>query len=209
MGGSGPFISMLGAFSRARRPLQPWRPRPRVPGRRPRDGSRPLDRQLPLAVRMGRATGSACELAGAWATAFERRVFDTPLPGARSGARGAAISRTCPCRIDGRTTASEGGDMKQHAVTMLGTGLIADFYTMTLHGQRNRDRVRVAYSRSAEPGAAFSERHGTPEHTTDMAAAIRQPETDLVVIGLPTFLHEEAVYEVAAAGEAHLITKPC
>ena len=34
--------------------------------------------------------------------------------------------------------------MKQHAVTMLGTGLIGDFYTQTLHGQRNRDRVRVS-----------------------------------------------------------------
>ena len=42
--------------------------------------------------------------------------------------------------------------MKQHKVTMLGTGLIGDFYTMTLHGQRNRDRVQMVYSRSAERG---------------------------------------------------------
>jgi hypothetical protein len=34
--------------------------------------------------------------------------------------------------------------MQTHAVTMLGTGLIGDFYTMTLHGQRGRDRVRPA-----------------------------------------------------------------
>ena len=34
--------------------------------------------------------------------------------------------------------------MSGHRVTMLGTGLIGDFYTMTLHGQRSRDRVRVA-----------------------------------------------------------------
>ena len=31
---------------------------------------------------------------------------------------------------------------------MLGTGLIGLFYTVTLHGQRNRDRVEVVYSRS-------------------------------------------------------------
>jgi hypothetical protein len=31
---------------------------------------------------------------------------------------------------------------------MLGTGLIGDFYTMTLHGQRNRDRVEVPDGRS-------------------------------------------------------------
>ena len=38
--------------------------------------------------------------------------------------------------------------MQQHAITLLGTGLIGDFYAMTLHGQRGRDRVRVVYSRS-------------------------------------------------------------
>ena len=38
--------------------------------------------------------------------------------------------------------------MQQHRITMLGTGLIGDFYTMTLHGQRGRDRVRVVYSRT-------------------------------------------------------------
>jgi predicted dehydrogenase len=99
-------------------------------------------------------------------------------------------------------------DVKQHSVTMLGTGLIGDFYTMTLHGQRNRDRVRVVYSRSAERGQAFSERHGIPEHTTDMLAAIRHPETDTVIVGLPNFLHEEAVNAVAAAGKPVLVTKP-
>ena len=43
--------------------------------------------------------------------------------------------------------------MDGHAITMLGTGLIADFYTNTLHGQRGRDRVRIVYSRNAERGA--------------------------------------------------------
>ena len=47
---------------------------------------------------------------------------------------------------------------------MLGTGLIGDFYTMTLHGQRGADRVRVVYSRTEERGEAFSERWDIPEH---------------------------------------------
>jgi predicted dehydrogenase len=81
---------------------------------------------------------------------------------------------------------------------MLGTGLIGDFYTMTLHGQRNRDRVQVVYSRSAERGDAFGERHDIPESTTDMQAAIEHPDTDVVVIALPNFLHEETVSLVAA-----------
>jgi predicted dehydrogenase len=98
--------------------------------------------------------------------------------------------------------------MQQHQVTMLGTGLIGDFYTTTLHGQRNRDRVQVVYSRSEPRGAAFSERHDIPEHTTDMVAAVNHPETDVVVVGLPNFLHEEAVGLAAKAGKAVLCTKP-
>ena len=98
--------------------------------------------------------------------------------------------------------------MQSHAITMLGTGFIGNFYTMTLHGQRRRDRVRVAYARSEERGRAFGERWDIPEVTTDMEAAIRHPETDVVVIGLPNYLHEEAVEAVAAAGKAVLCTKP-
>jgi predicted dehydrogenase len=98
--------------------------------------------------------------------------------------------------------------MQQHAVTILGTGLIADFYAMTLHGQRGRDRVRVVYSRSEERGRAFTERWAIPESTTDMDAAIRHADTDVVIVALPNHLHEEAVKAVAAAGKAVLCTKP-
>ena len=98
--------------------------------------------------------------------------------------------------------------MDGHAITMLGTGLIGDFYTNTLHGQRSRDRVRVVYSRSAARGEAFRERWSIPESTTDLAAAVNHPATDVVVVGLPNFLHEEAVGLAAKAGKAILCTKP-
>ena len=98
--------------------------------------------------------------------------------------------------------------MQARSITMLGTGLIGDFYTMTLHGQRGRDAVRVVYSRSEARGQAFQERWGVPESTTDLEAAIRHPETDVVVIGVPNFMHEEAVSIAAGAGKAILCTKP-
>ena len=79
------------------------------------------------------------------------------------------------------------------SIAMLGTGLIGDFYTMTLHGQRGRDRVAVAYSRSEERGKAFRERWDIPRSTTSMAEAINDDEVDVVVIGLPNFLHEESI----------------
>jgi predicted dehydrogenase len=98
--------------------------------------------------------------------------------------------------------------MATHAITMLGTGLIGEFYTMTLHGQRRPDRVRVVYSRSDGRGEAFAERWGIPEHTTDLAAAINHPDTDVVVVGLPNHLHEEAITLCAEARKAVLCTKP-
>jgi predicted dehydrogenase len=98
--------------------------------------------------------------------------------------------------------------MQAHHVTMLGTGLIGDFYTATLHGQRGRDHVRVVFSKSEARAAAFAERWSIPEDTTDMKAAIEHDDTDVIVVGLPNYLHEEAVGMAAAAGKAVLCTKP-
>jgi predicted dehydrogenase len=95
-----------------------------------------------------------------------------------------------------------------HRVAILGTGLIGDFYTMTLHGQRGRDRVQVVYSRSEERGAAFRERWGVPESTTSIEEAVGHPEVDTVVVGLPNHMHLEAVEAAAGAGKAVLVTKP-
>jgi predicted dehydrogenase len=91
---------------------------------------------------------------------------------------------------------------------MLGTGLIGLFYTVTLHGQRNRDGVHVVYSRSRERADAFAAEHGIPHASTELEEAIAHPETDTVVIGLPNQLHEEAVELAAGHGKAILCTKP-
>ena len=75
--------------------------------------------------------------------------------------------------------------MQAHRITMLGTGLIGDFYTMTLHGQRGRDWVETVYSCSEERGQAFDARWGIPHHTTSMEEAITHPDSSIVVVGLP------------------------
>jgi predicted dehydrogenase len=95
-----------------------------------------------------------------------------------------------------------------HRITMLGTGLIGMFYTMTLHGQRGRDRVHMVFSRTEERARAFAQERGIPRWTTDIEEAIRDPETDVVVVGLPNHLHKEAVLAAADAGKAILCTKP-
>jgi predicted dehydrogenase len=98
--------------------------------------------------------------------------------------------------------------MKSQKIAMLGTGLIGTFYTMCIHGQRSRDRVHAVYSRTEERANTFAGQWGIPRTYTDMAAAISDPETDTVVIGLPNHMHHEAVMLAAAAGKAILCTKP-
>lgn len=97
---------------------------------------------------------------------------------------------------------------QSHKITMLGTGLIGMFYTMTLHGQRSRDQVVMVYSHTEEHARQFAEDWGIPHWTTDLAEAINHPETDTVVNGLPNFLHVEVTELTAAAGKALLCTKP-
>ena len=85
-----------------------------------------------------------------------------------------------------------------HRITMLGGGFIGNFYTQTLHGGRSQDRVQVVYSRSAERARNSAAAWGVPRWTTDMAEAIDDAETDVVVVGLPNHLHKDAVLLAAA-----------
>ena len=98
--------------------------------------------------------------------------------------------------------------MTGHRVTMLGTGLIGLFYTMTLHGKRGRDQVQVVYSRTQERAEAFAAEWGVPHSTTDLEEAIAHPETDVVVVGLPNDLHEQVIELAAHQGKSILCTKP-
>jgi len=97
---------------------------------------------------------------------------------------------------------------KEHKITMLGTGLIGLFYTMTLHNQRAKDRVHMVYSRSKEKASKFAGVWDIPRSSDDLWEAIGDPETDTVVIGLPNHLHKEAVELAVKAGKNILCTKP-
>lgn len=95
-----------------------------------------------------------------------------------------------------------------HKVTMLGTGLIGMFYTKTLHRNRSLDQVAVVYSRTEERAKHFASEWHIPKYTTNLEDAINDPATDVVVIGLPNNLHEEAVRLATRAGKHILCTKP-
>src|SRR5262249_55272345 len=144
-----------------------------------------------------RAGSGWAQTGPAWSTAAD--WLSSRSRSARAAARKALGSP--PMATDSPAT---GG----HRVTMLGTGLIGLFYTRTLHGRRNRDRVGVVYSRTEERARAFAEAEGVPEWTTDLEQAVAHAATDTVVVGLPNDLHEEAVELCARHGKAVLCTKP-
>ncbi|MBN1997509.1 Gfo/Idh/MocA family oxidoreductase [candidate division KSB1 bacterium] len=95
-----------------------------------------------------------------------------------------------------------------HKITMLGTGLIGMFYTMTIHSQRGRDRVVNIFSRSKERAEKFAGEWNIPKYSTDLDEALNDPDSDVVIIGIPNHLHKEAVVKAAQAGKAVLCTKP-
>lgn len=93
-------------------------------------------------------------------------------------------------------------------ISLLGTGLIGTFYTMSLHGHRSRDKVVNVYSRTEERAQEFAEEWGISRWTTEMDEAIEDDEAEVVIIALPNFLHKEAALKAASAGKAVLCTKP-
>jgi len=97
---------------------------------------------------------------------------------------------------------------QSHRIALLGAGLIGTFYTMTIHGQRSRDRVHTVCAATDAEAAAFAARWGIPRSTSDIVRAVEDPETDVVIVGLPNNLHKTAVLAAARAGKPVLCTKP-
>ena len=95
-----------------------------------------------------------------------------------------------------------------HKITLLGAGLIGMFYAQSLHGHRRKDRIHVVFSRTEAHAKEFAETWNIPKWTTDMREAIYDPETDVVIVGVPNNMHKQAVLMAADAGKTVLCTKP-
>ncbi|MEA3326725.1 MAG: Gfo/Idh/MocA family oxidoreductase [Chloroflexota bacterium] len=95
-----------------------------------------------------------------------------------------------------------------HKISMLGAGFIGMFYTKAIQRSRSEDVVKIVYNRTPETAKQFSEDYNIARWTGDMDEAINDPETDVVVVGLPNFQHKEAIIKSAKAGKAVLCTKP-
>lgn len=93
-------------------------------------------------------------------------------------------------------------------ISLLGTGLIGSFYAMSLHGQRRKDVINNVCSIPAESAKEFAHKWNIPKYTTSMKEAIEEPETDIVIVALPNYLHKEAILMACRAKKHVLCTKP-
>lgn len=91
---------------------------------------------------------------------------------------------------------------------MLGSGFIARFYADSLQGQRSRDKIVSVYSRREESAKKFAEDYQVAHQTTEMEAAVSNPEVEVVCISLPNNLHEAAVLLCCKHKKAVICTKP-
>lgn len=95
-----------------------------------------------------------------------------------------------------------------HKIALLGTGLIGRFYTQSLLRYRGKDEISVVVAATQDEAASFAREFGIAHPMTDIAAAVRDPEIDTVIIGLPNYLHKQAALLAAEAGKSVLCTKP-
>ena len=92
--------------------------------------------------------------------------------------------------------------------SLLGTGLIGTFYTMSLHGQRRNDLIHNVCSTPEESAKDFAKKWNIPKYTSSMKEAIEDPDTDIVIVALPNYLHKEAILMACKAKKHVLCTKP-
>jgi predicted dehydrogenase len=93
-------------------------------------------------------------------------------------------------------------------ISLLGTGLIGTFYTMSLLGQRRKDVIHHVCSAHEESAREFALKWDIPKYTTDLRVAVEDPDTEVVIVALPNYLHKEAILMACNAGKHVLCTKP-
>jgi len=93
-------------------------------------------------------------------------------------------------------------------ISLLGTGLIGTFYTMSLHSQRRKDLIKIVCSLPESAAKDFAEKYKIPKYTASMKEAIEDSETEIVIVALPNYLHKEAILMACKAKKHILCTKP-
>ena len=92
-------------------------------------------------------------------------------------------------------------------IGILGSGFVSNFYMEGLKDVR-RHEVVANFSRTTDTANEFGARWDIPDQYDDMAALCARSDIDLVLIGLPNFMHLEGARIAAEHGKHVVCTKP-
>lgn len=96
--------------------------------------------------------------------------------------------------------------MKKVKIGLIGGGMIHNAH---MQGYLKRNDVEViAVCALPEQVNAFAQLYSIPKIYTDIDKIVRDPDIDIIDIGLPVHLHEEAVIKAAEEGKGVLCEKP-
>jgi len=93
-------------------------------------------------------------------------------------------------------------------ISLLGTGLIGTFYTMSLHAHRRKDVIHTVCSVPESSAREFAMKYDIPNYTASIREAVEDSETEVVIVALPNNLHKDAILMACHAGKHVLCTKP-
>ena len=91
-------------------------------------------------------------------------------------------------------------------VGMVGTGFVGDLHHAAFKGWvHNAEVVAVSSPSNAEK---FAHERGIPQAYSDYREMLKDPDIDVVDIGIPNDLHHQVVVDAARAGKHVIIEKP-
>ena len=106
------------------------------------------------------------------------------------------------------TNIQETGQGRTIGWGIVGCGDVADRKAGASFNGNPHSRLVAVMRRNAEAAAAFAERHGAENWSTDAEEVILHPDVDVVYIATPPAHHLEFALRVADAGKACLVEKP-
>lgn len=97
--------------------------------------------------------------------------------------------------------------MSKVGVALIGSQFISSIHHESLLRVADAD-VRAVASKTEEHVRAFAEQHGIPHWYTDYHKVLQRDDIDMVVLGVPNYLHCEITVAAAAAGKHVVVEKP-
>ena len=92
-------------------------------------------------------------------------------------------------------------------IGLIGSGFVSNFYMLGLQNVADYE-VRVVASTNAAHAQRFADTWKITQATDDVEATILREDLDLIVLGVPNYVHRELAVACARAGKNVVCTKP-